>query len=162
VTPKQQRFVEEYVVDLCATQAAKRAGYSPKTAHVIGPENLEKPEIKAALASLMAERSKKTAIDAEWVLLRAQQIVERCMQVEPVYDATGSPTGEFKFDSGGAVRALQLIAKHTGGFTDRVEHSGPNGGAMQLELTTSAAREQLEAAAKRFIADKQRKASDAA
>ena len=50
LTPKQQRFVEEYLIDLNATQAAIRAGYSKHTAHSIGHENLSKPEIVAALA----------------------------------------------------------------------------------------------------------------
>jgi len=47
--PKQQRFIQEYLIDLNATQAAIRAGYSKKTAMVIGHENLKKPEIAAAL-----------------------------------------------------------------------------------------------------------------
>lgn len=49
LTAKQQRFVEEYLVDLNATQAAVRAGYSKKTAGAIGGENLEKPEIQEAI-----------------------------------------------------------------------------------------------------------------
>ncbi|KAA9333390.1 terminase small subunit [Hymenobacter busanensis] len=53
-TTKQQRFVEEYCVDGNATQAAKRAGYSPSTAYSIGSENLKKPEIKAAIAERLA------------------------------------------------------------------------------------------------------------
>ena len=49
LTPKQQRFVDEYLIDLNATQAAIRAGYSPKTAHSIGAENLIKPEVQKAI-----------------------------------------------------------------------------------------------------------------
>ena len=50
LTPKQNRFVEEYLIDLCATRAAVRAGYSEKTARQIGSENLSKPAIQEAIA----------------------------------------------------------------------------------------------------------------
>lgn len=68
LTDKQQRFVEEYLVDLNATQAAIRAGYSAATAGAIGHENLSKPEIADALASAKAERSMRTEITADQVL----------------------------------------------------------------------------------------------
>lgn len=68
MTPKQQRFVEEYLKDLNATQAAIRAGYSRKTAQQMGAENLSKPVIAAAIDKLRAERSERTKIDADWVL----------------------------------------------------------------------------------------------
>lgn len=70
LTPKQQRFVQEYLIDLNATQAAIRAGYSQRTANEIGCENLAKPSIKAALQSALAARAKETEIDAAWVLKR--------------------------------------------------------------------------------------------
>ena len=54
LTPKQQRFIDEYLIDLNATQAAIRAGYSPRTARQIGQENLSKPVIAAAVAKATA------------------------------------------------------------------------------------------------------------
>lgn len=68
LTAKQQRFVEEYLVDLNATQAAIRAGYSEATAASIGFENLRKPEIAEAIQKAQAERSKRTEITADRVL----------------------------------------------------------------------------------------------
>ena len=68
--PKQQRFVEEYLIDLNATQAAIRAGYSKRTARAIAAENLQKPDIVAALQQKMVERSERTEIDSDWVLAR--------------------------------------------------------------------------------------------
>lgn len=65
---KQSRFVNEYLIDLNATQAAIRAGYSKKTAYSIGQENLRKPEIQAAVQAAMEERSKATNITKERVL----------------------------------------------------------------------------------------------
>jgi len=70
LTAKQQRFVEEYLVDLNATQAAIRAGYSAKTAGQIGEENLKKPEIGAAVASRQQTIAAKLEITQEKVLER--------------------------------------------------------------------------------------------
>ncbi len=68
MTPKQQLFVDEYLIDLNATQAAIRAGYSAKTAYSIGDENLKKPEIAAAVKKAMNERAARTGITADMVI----------------------------------------------------------------------------------------------
>ncbi len=68
LTAKQSTFVDEYLVDLNATQAAIRAGYSEKTSYSIGQENLNKPEIQEAIQKAMDERSKRTEITADNVL----------------------------------------------------------------------------------------------
>ena len=62
---KQQAFVDEYLIDLNATQAAIRAGYSVTSARDIGCENLTKPNIQEAIAKAMAERSKRTGINQD-------------------------------------------------------------------------------------------------
>ncbi len=74
MTKKQKRFVEEYLIDLNATQAAIRAGYSPDTAGSIGAENLKKPEIKSRIDKAMAERSKRTGINQDRVLQELARI----------------------------------------------------------------------------------------
>ena len=111
LTKKQEMFCLEYLVDLNATQAAMRAGYSEKTAGKIGSENLKKPEVQERLAELMRERSEKTKIDAAWVLTQAAKVHQMCMQAEPVI-VGGEPTGEYKFDSSGANKSLEIIGKH--------------------------------------------------
>lgn len=68
LTDKQARFVEEYLVDLNATQAAIRAGYSEATARSVGQENLTKPDIADAIAAAKEERSRRTNITADDVL----------------------------------------------------------------------------------------------
>lgn len=68
LTDKQKRFVLEYLVDLNATQAAIRTGYSKKTAEVIGYENLRKPQIAAEIAKRQAELSSRLEITQEKVL----------------------------------------------------------------------------------------------
>ncbi len=133
LTPKQQRFVEEYLIDLNATQAAIRAGYSRNSARQIGDENLSKPVIAAAVARAKRERSEATKIDAEWVLRQAVELHRRCMQeIRPVrnpktgkqlYDDDGNAL--FTFNAAAASRALELVGKHVdiGAFKDRLEIS---------------------------------------
>ncbi|MDX0262422.1 terminase small subunit [Sinorhizobium meliloti] len=88
LTPKQARFVEEYLIDLNATQAAIRAGYSKKTANEIGAENLAKPSIKAAVEDALAKRSEETRIDANWVLQRLAAEAEA--DIADLYTETGA------------------------------------------------------------------------
>lgn len=68
LTPRQQRFVAEYVADPNATQAAIRAGYSPKTAYSIGHENLRKPEIEAAIDGAREELAERAGIEQDRVM----------------------------------------------------------------------------------------------
>lgn len=70
LTAKQEAFVAEYLVDLNATQAALRAGYSAKTAFRIGAENLQKPAVAAAIAAAKAKRVERTEITADAVVQR--------------------------------------------------------------------------------------------
>lgn len=74
LTPKQQRFCEEYILDLNATQAALRAGYSAKCIHNQGPANLLKPIIKTELQRLIAKRSKRTLITADNVVIELAKV----------------------------------------------------------------------------------------
>lgn len=68
MTPKETRFCEEYLLDLCAADAAKRAGYSPKTAKEQGYRLLKSPAVQARITELQAKRSKRTEITADRVL----------------------------------------------------------------------------------------------
>jgi phage terminase small subunit len=74
LTAKQELFCREYIIDLNAAQASLRAGYSEKTAGVIGAENLSKPILQARIAELMASRAESIDIDAKYVLNRLVQI----------------------------------------------------------------------------------------
>lgn len=68
LTPKQKRFVDEYLIDLNATQAAIRAGYSKKTAKDIGGENLSKPAIATEIQKQLAKHQSKLEITQERIL----------------------------------------------------------------------------------------------
>ena len=74
LNPKQQRFVEEYLVDLNATQAAIRAGYSAKTAEQLGYQLLQKPSVAAVIEKEMAKRAARTEITADKVLKELAKI----------------------------------------------------------------------------------------
>jgi phage terminase small subunit len=60
-------------------------------------------------------------------------VEKKCRADVPVLDKRGQPTGEYRFDSAGANRALELIGKHLGMFKERVEHTGPDGGPIRVE-----------------------------
>lgn len=74
LTPKQARFVDEYLIDLNATQAAIRAGYSAKTAEWIGPQLLGKSHVSSAIEAAKKARTKRTEVDADYVLKRMIEI----------------------------------------------------------------------------------------
>jgi phage terminase small subunit len=74
LTAKQQRFVDEYLIDLNATQAAIRAGYSEKTAYSVGHENLKKPEIQKAIQEAQNKRAERTEITQDMVLQELAKI----------------------------------------------------------------------------------------
>jgi len=95
LTAKQQRFVQEYLVDLNATQAAIRAGYSKKTAGQIGDENLKKPQIAEALAVAQAARAERTGITADAVLQELAKIGFANMQDYMRVGPDGDPYLDF-------------------------------------------------------------------
>lgn len=134
---RQNRFTEEYIVDLNATAAAKRAGYSEKTAYSIGQRLLKNVEIQARIEELQKQRSAKVQLDAEWVLQRLKDISDRSMTAVPVevwdHDSRSMvETGEYTFDSTGANRATELIGKHLGMFKDKLDITGDL--SMKIEI----------------------------
>jgi len=124
LTAKQRLFCHEYLVDLNATQAAIRAGYSEKTAKVIGSENLTKPDILEFINKAKEERIEEVKVDANWVLKAAVEVHERCMQHEEAKDHEGVGIGEYKFEHSGANKSLEIIGKHVDvqAFKEKVEH----------------------------------------
>lgn len=124
MTAKQRIFCFEYLTDFNATQAAIRAGYSAKTAEVIGYQLLQKTLVKEFIEKKKEKVEKKLELNAEYVLGNIIEIGKRCMQHEPVRDAEGNETGEYQFKENGALKSQELLGKHLKLFTDVVEHTG--------------------------------------
>ena len=152
MTQKQKRFIEEYLIDLNATQAAIRAGYSPNSAKEIGCENLTKPNIRACIDKEMAERSKRTGVNADRVVmelaklafvnaadvintedatLREDALVEDTAAIQSVkvkVIPTQNGEGiEREIKMADKIKALELLGKHLGIFKDKVDISGVEG-----------------------------------
>lgn len=121
LTPKQAAFVREYLVDLNATQAAIRAGYSKKTAGQIGEQNLKKLEVQQAIAKGQEKRSAK-------VELTAEVVINGLMKEASADDGPTCKTAR--------VKAWELLGKHLGMMTDKskVEVSGDVSGYLALSL----------------------------
>ena len=118
LTDKQQRFVAEYLIDLNATQAAIRAGYSAKNADKIGSQLLGKTRVAEAIQAEKTARSERTEIDQDYVLKKLKEIADR-----PASDAQDS---DLKYSS--KIRALELLGKHVGVF------DGKGGGYADTEV----------------------------
>jgi phage terminase small subunit len=121
LNPKQQLFVTEYLKDLNATQAAIRAGYSKKTAGSQAHDLLKIPEIEAAVNDEIDKRVQRTQINGDYVLIGIKNLIERCIQAEPVLDKDGEPTGEYKFEAYAALKGYELLGKHLKLFTDSAQ-----------------------------------------
>ena len=146
MTQKQKRFIEEYLIDLNATQAAIRAGSSPDTAQQTGSENLSKPVIRAQIDRAMAERSKRTGVNAERVVqelakiafVNAAEVIdpktatvkedalpEDTAAIQSVKVKTFGEDGlEREIKMADKLKALELLGKHLGMFKDSIELSG--------------------------------------
>ena len=141
MTDKQSIFVREYLTCLNATEAAKRAGYSQKTAYSIGQRLLRNVEISNAINSAMSERSERTALNADYVLHSLHEIAQRCMQKSPVMVKGEQAIDDegrhlWTFDAKNAIRALELLGKHMGMFSDknREQEETPEEVKMQIAI----------------------------
>jgi len=114
LTDKQRRFVEEYLVDLNATQAAIRAGYSERTADRIGPELLGKSWVSAAIQEAINQRSRRTEITQDRVL----------NELAIVAFGEGSDEKDSTLRYANKLRALELIGKHLGMFEKERQQDG--------------------------------------
>lgn len=129
LTKQRLLFCKEYIIDLNATQAAIRAGYSEKTATKQGSRLLTFVDVQKKIQQLMNKRAEKVEISAESVLNSIIDIRDTCMQkidVTAKNVETGERTkvGETMLDINGALRSNELLGKHLKLFTDKVEHSG--------------------------------------
>lgn len=121
MTDRQECFCREYILDYNGTQAAKRAGYSEKSAYSQAGRLLKNAEILARVRELQHEQVERLSVSADYVVLKLMETREKCMEPVPVLDSNGNQTGEYTFDSKGALRALELLGRHLGMFDDRLK-----------------------------------------
>jgi phage terminase small subunit len=150
LTNKQERFCQEYMIDLNATQAAIRAGYSKKTAAEMGHENLTKPHIAAKVHAMLEEARKRAAKTADDIRERLEHIgftdltdiiefnehgmtvlknskdikPEHAAALESVQFTQTDSAINFKVKKINPLKALELLGKEQGMFVDKVEHGG--------------------------------------
>ncbi len=149
LTAKQKRFVEEYLIDLNATQAAIRAGYSPRTAEQAASRMLSFVKVKEEIEKAMAERSKRTGISQDRVIQELARIAfvnpknvidtnsasvlssaseddTACIQSVKVKmsESDNGSSCEREVRLNDKLKALELLGKHLGMFTDKVEVNG--------------------------------------
>lgn len=146
ITEKQKKFVEEYLIDLNATQAAIRAGYSVKNAGKIGHELLEKTRISNEITKKIAERSRRTGINADRVLIELAKIAfVNADDVIELKDATlkenasrddlaaiqsikvktfGEDGVEREIKLADKIKALDMLGRHLGMWNDKLQVSG--------------------------------------
>lgn len=146
LTPKQAMFVIEYLKDLNATQAAIRAGYSKETSDTQGCRLLTNVKVSAEIDKQMRYRAERTLITADYVLSSMKEVAERCLQrkrvmtfnhedkcLEQVTEMVEQPDGTFKeegvweFDSAGANKALENLARNQKLLVDKTELGNADG-----------------------------------
>ena len=131
LTDKQKRFVEEYLVDLNATQAAIRAGYSEQTSYSIGQRLLKKVEVQEAIQQAQNKRSERTQITQDEVIRRLIENVDISMGKKATVitipsksengGVVGNDVAQFVYEPSAANKALELLGKHLGIFKDGVD-----------------------------------------
>lgn len=130
LTPQQDKFCREYVLNgYKQKDAAISAGYSPKTASVQASRLLTNVNILSRVHAIQIEELKKLSVTPESVIMRYLEIYDRCMQNKPVMEWDYGEhklveTGEYTFDSKGAINALSKIGDYLAMFTKKIEHSG--------------------------------------
>ena len=160
LTDKQAAFVAEYLVDLNATQAAIRAGYSERTAYRIGAELLQKTSVAEAIAAGQAKRAQRVEITADRVVAELAKIAfadprdlmewgpdgvklkasadlteEQAASVAEVSETTTKDGGSLKLKKHDKVKALELLGRHMGMFKDKGENEISGGLDLHHELT---------------------------
>jgi phage terminase small subunit len=114
---KMLRFVDEYMLDLNASQAVVRAGYKTRNKDKMATQLMQHPLVRREIAERTAQRREKMDLSAEYVINKLINIVESTDE--------GNPQA--------ALRGLELLGKHLGLFKERQEISGPDGGAIEME-----------------------------
>ncbi|MEF0646005.1 terminase small subunit [Acinetobacter nosocomialis] len=140
---RHEKFCQELLASpqFSITEAGKAAGYK----HRQNSWDVYKiPKVQERIKYLKSMLMAELGVDQLYVVRNLRNIAERCMQAQPVLDRAGDPVlilgdeGElkaaYKFDSAGAIRATELLGKHTGMFGDKVQHEHTGSVDMNLKV----------------------------
>jgi phage terminase small subunit len=126
-------FARSYLIDLNATEAAKRIGIPSNKASSFGKKALTDPKILERIDELQKETIRRLDVSVDYVIRNIVETIERCKQTQPVVNRKGEPvlieneTGQivpaYTFDAKGVLRGCELLGKHLGLFTEKVELS---------------------------------------
>lgn len=137
LTAKQERFVAEYLIDLNAAAAYRRAGYKSKgeAAKANAARLIANDNVASAIRIAKEKRANDLGIDAKYVLATIKETIDRCRQAYPVLDRKGeqvvvaTPTGDivpaFVFDAGNVLKGADMLAKHVGLYEVDNDQSRP-------------------------------------
>lgn len=179
LTNKQRRFVEEYLVDLNAAAAARRAGYSESSASIIGRKNLGLPQVQAALTAEMDALTLRTHISQDKVMRELARIAfadprrvmswgpdgvtlidsstldaDDAAMVAEVSQTTSANGGSLRIKLHSKIQSLELIGRRLGLFPTRTEITGADGGPLQV-AAVDMTDEQLLALARTAVEDEE-------
>jgi len=129
MTDKQQAFCNEYLIDLNATQAAIRAGYSAKTARQVAQVLLSNVNVQSSIHDAKQARVQRTQITSDDVLRDIKRVKDCAMTSK--LDKDGA---DGMVDMSAALKALELLGKHLVMFTDKREITGADGGAILARI----------------------------
>lgn len=122
MTPRQRKFCDEYLISGNATDAAIKAGYSPKTAKQTGSENLSKPDLRAYIDEQLAKIHSAKIADAEEVMKYLTSVMrgEHTEQVLKLVGEGVQTVTDIDVSAKERLKAAELIGKRYGLFTDKV------------------------------------------
>ena len=132
LTPKQEAFCVAYLKSASGSEAYieayGRGKMSDSSIRSAVSRLLELPHISQRISELRGEVAKRAVVDTAWVVEKAVEVVKRGLEAEPVRDRKGKVIdGVWTYDAKATVAALSLLAKYTGGFTDKIGRSGSVG-----------------------------------
>lgn len=123
LTIQEEGYARARAIGMTQKEAMMLITGGKTTSAASGSHYEKKPHVKARIDQLrheITERAvEKASLDRKWVLDRLMKVADRCMQAEPVTDRQGNTTGEYRFDSAGANRSLELLGKELGMFVER-------------------------------------------